>query len=707
MKKKMRSMRVFYQYLMSHCGIALLFCAMIGVSLFNYFVTEYGNRVYAGEVQKSEAVLSDLEAQIGLMERISYGVSHDLGYSYAELRSSNYAEFAMLQEFVRYSANNMFSKTYFLLFQGERRVYYSSNYGNNGNGAAYDVFLFLDAVLNVAEPTSLYETLCEMTHQTILPLAENGMMLFCFPLRIRSSSVNSVLCFCVTQAQIQERAQLVSGGTDSFLIRSGDTALFRQEEPEPHARGTRLLQMDSSDGRLSLEKYVDVSMYMRDLLSYRKLLIYAVLFCVLLLSATAIISHQHSKPIQRIDMLMQTGQSGSGKTSINNELMDIEYQLHNMLETDVEHRQRLNRQMRLLREQTLRLLLCGEYSDVLCDMLSQMDISFENRYVGAAVVHIPGEKPASPFIQTLMDQIEDLSTEEMRFYCCPDNQRGDVDLLLSLEKCPDNGPLDAMEMVQDLLDAENTRASMGCGSLYSDARKLAASRAEARDSLAQGQDAAMTFAATRHCFERILGCVRMGDAEEAIRLLDAYVQESETTSESLMRQRCVLIDLLNMLVSAAQEMGIEIYSRQISVVMTGQNLKSILEGIRDLIFFICERVDRESSGDEKLIHKVMEYIRNHCLENDLSLDRISAEFNITSSYLSRLVRTSVGCGYKDYVLRLRMEQACIFLKQGMSTTDTCRECGYVNISHFIKTFKQFTGMTPSSYQRDAQSSMQA
>ena len=103
----------------------------------------------------------------------------------------------------------------------------------------------------------------------------------------------------------------------------------------------------------------------------------------------------------------------------------------------------------------------------------------------------------------------------------------------------------------------------------------------------------------------------------------------------------------------------------------------------------------------------MEYIRNHCLENDLSLDRISAEFNITSSYLSRLVRTSVGCGYKDYVLRLRMEQACIFLKQGMSTTDTCRECGYVNISHFIKTFKQFTGMTPSSYQRDAQSFMQA
>ena len=33
----------------------------------------------------------------------------------------------------------------------------------------------------------------------------------------------------------------------------------------------------------------------------------------------------------------------------------------------------------------------------------------------------------------------------------------------------------------------------------------------------------------------------------------------------------------------------------------------------------------------------------------------------------------------------------------MSVGDTCRNCGYVNISHFIKTFKQFSGTTPSNY----------
>ena len=189
----------------------------------------------------------------------------------------------------------------------------------------------------------------------------------------------------------------------------------------------------------------------------------------------------------------------------------------------------------------------------------------------------------------------------------------------------------------------------------------------------------------------------MGDAANAAQQLDAFVQEADMVAQSLMQQRCLLIDLLNMLRSAAQEMGVAISSRQTSVVMTGGDLGAILEGMRELISFLCACKARENGDDGKTIHKVLDYIRAHCLENDLSLDSISAQFGITAGYVSRLVRSSVGCGYKEYVMRLRMERACAFLQQGMSVGDTCRNCGYVNISHFIKTFKQFSGTTPSNY----------
>ena len=92
MKKHFRSMRVFYRYLMSHCGIALLCCAILGIFLFSTYVAEYEDRIYAGEVQKARAVLSDLDAQVEWMGQISYSVKNDIKLSYVQLRASNYEE---------------------------------------------------------------------------------------------------------------------------------------------------------------------------------------------------------------------------------------------------------------------------------------------------------------------------------------------------------------------------------------------------------------------------------------------------------------------------------------------------------------------------------------------------------------------------------------------------------------------------------------
>ena len=85
---------------------------------------------------------------------------------------------------------------------------------------------------------------------------------------------------------------------------------------------------------------------------------------------------------------------------------------------------------------------------------------------------------------------------------------------------------------------------------------------------------------------------------------------------------------------------------------------------------------------------------------DLSLDRLAHEFNLSATYLSRLIKKAAGQNYKDYVIHLRIDEAKRFLMAGMSVADTCEKIGYVNISHFIKTFKQLTGQTPSGYKKE-------
>ena len=136
----------------------------------------------------------------------------------------------------------------------------------------------------------------------------------------------------------------------------------------------------------------------------------------------------------------------------------LEARLRDMLEMSEKYHLRFQRQMRLLREQMLRLLLCGEYSEALSATLTQMDISFDGRFVGAAVVLFPEEMPQHSSQQALIAQIEDLSTEDIAFYACPGSRDNSIDLVLSLEECEGNAALGAMAMLEDLLRAEGILA---------------------------------------------------------------------------------------------------------------------------------------------------------------------------------------------------------------------------------------------------------
>ena len=49
---------------------------------------------------------------------------------------------------------------------------------------------------------------------------------------------------------------------------------------------------------------------------------------------------------------------------------------------------------------------------------------------------------------------------------------------------------------------------------------------------------------------------------------------------------------------------------------------------------------------------------------------------------------------------LRMEAAQGFLREeGLSIAETANRVGYFNISHFIKCFKTYTGMTPGEWKK--------
>jgi AraC family transcriptional regulator len=84
----------------------------------------------------------------------------------------------------------------------------------------------------------------------------------------------------------------------------------------------------------------------------------------------------------------------------------------------------------------------------------------------------------------------------------------------------------------------------------------------------------------------------------------------------------------------------------------------------------------------------------------LTLDEVAAAVGVHPSHLARVFRQQLHCTVGDYVRRLRIEYSC----RQLSSTDTplveiALEAGFADQSHFTKTFKRRTGLTPAEFRR--------
>ena len=69
-----------------------------------------------------------------------------------------------------------------------------------------------------------------------------------------------------------------------------------------------------------------------------------------------------------------------------------------------------------------------------------------------------------------------------------------------------------------------------------------------------------------------------------------------------------------------------------------------------------------------------------------------------SRQISRILRRRKNTTYKEYVTALRMETAKRLLaEENLSVSEVSERVCYASVSYFIKTFRQYAGMTPANY----------
>ena len=106
---------------------------------------------------------------------------------------------------------------------------------------------------------------------------------------------------------------------------------------------------------------------------------------------------------------------------------------------------------------------------------------------------------------------------------------------------------------------------------------------------------------------------------------------------------------------------------------------------------------------EKIIRNLVsfyykDYISKHYSEERLSIKEIGDHVFLSASYICTYFKTQTGQTLNQYITEYRMERAMQLLQdKRYAITDISEKVGYNNGNYFGKSFKKFTGLTPSQY----------
>ena len=86
---------------------------------------------------------------------------------------------------------------------------------------------------------------------------------------------------------------------------------------------------------------------------------------------------------------------------------------------------------------------------------------------------------------------------------------------------------------------------------------------------------------------------------------------------------------------------------------------------------------------------------------DWSIEKMSKYINVSGPYLHLIYKKAFGVSCTADVINSRIEQAKhLLLCTDMTVEETAFACGYKNIVHFTRQFKQISGSAPSKWRRD-------
>ena len=203
---------------------------------------------------------------------------------------------------------------------------------------------------------------------------------------------------------------------------------------------------------------------------------------------------------------------------------------------------------------------------------------------------------------------------------------------------------------------------------------------------------------------RLVTKVQTGDLKEARKIMNelfAYLLLYEGHDMEKVKVR--IVELCSVLSRAAIERGsdvnrvLEMNEKLISSILLAKDETEISFKLYENMDIFTESLFFLSDKNNSMIREAVEYIASH-YDQEITLAEVAEQTHLNPSYLSTLFRQVTGQTFKEYLNRVRIQEAQRLLTHtDYPIMEISIACGFSDQSYFTKVFRKYTGLTPKQY----------
>ena len=203
--------------------------------------------------------------------------------------------------------------------------------------------------------------------------------------------------------------------------------------------------------------------------------------------------------------------------------------------------------------------------------------------------------------------------------------------------------------------------------------------------------------------KQLLRSIRLGMRDDTQNCLKHIYQvnfEERHLSKGAMRQ--LLVRMLNTVyelidvVYSGEVAKYDEFGRVSRKILQSDNMETAFDILQSIALSICDKCSVRKEGE--LRERIITYINENFTDQDMSLEKMALDFEMSYFHLSRLFNEYMQMNFAAYLTGVRLEYSRELLR---TTSDSVEQVairsGFLQSNSFIRAFKKYYGVTPGKY----------